>query len=145
MFVTHKFTTRMHGRTNSVEEVLTNTNQQGPVLYRSYTCKRQQSFRHIKSEFHTNLFLQKPPAYSTPTSPNIRSQRKLSYQKSFSRTGSSMSQDSIISRKSSTPSFSERISSILSIPSQVLENQNPDRASLVQAVCVCYPCWRSQV
>ena len=114
--------TGVHGRSNSAKEPSLTPHQQSPrpALQRSYTCKPKQLFQTTKCESQNSLFLQKPRACSTPTSPNFTSQRRLSYQRKISRTGS---HELTSSKKSSVISFSEKISSIISIPCQVCLGQ----------------------
>ena len=95
--------TTVNGHLTTMEDVLTNPNQQmTPLLKRSYTCQRQQTFK------------------STPSTPNLKAHRKLSYHSSLSRAGSVMSKDGFsLSKKSSVLSLGEKITSIFNIPGQV--------------------------
>ena len=130
MSVIHNIMTGVHGRSNSAEEPSSTTHPQfpRPALQRSYTCKPKQSFQKTKCGNQNNLFLQKPRACSTPTSPNFTSQRRLSYQRNISRTGS---HESTSSKKSSVLSFTEKISSIISIPCQVCQGQIEEKGSIM--------------
>ena len=108
--------TTVNGHLTTMGDVLTYSKQQRtPPLQRSYTCKRQQTFKRQR-----NLSLRNPKVYSTPSTPNLKYQRKLSCHSSLSRVGSVMSVDDFsLSRKSSVLSLGEKITRIFNIPSQV--------------------------
>ena len=101
--------TAIHSRTYSVRNVVTTSqDQQTVLLQRSYTCKSQ---HYIRSQ--RNLSVRHRKVYSTPSTPSMRSNRKLSCQSFLSES------DGSDSRKSSVLSLGEKISSLLSIPRQV--------------------------
>ena len=102
--------TAVHSRTYSVKNIGTSSqHQETVVLQRSYTCRRKESLRIPR-----NLSVTNRKVYSTPSTPSMRSHRKLSCH-------SSVSQDDCSgSRKSSVLSLGEKISSLLSIPGKVL-------------------------
>ena len=108
--------TTVNGHLTTMDDVLTNPKQQRtPPLQRSYTCKRPQTFKRQR-----NLSVRNPKVYSTPSTPNLKSHRKLSYHSSMSRAGSVMSDDDFsLSRKSSVLSLGEKLTSIFNIPGQV--------------------------
>ena len=108
--------TTVNGHLTTMEDVLANHNQQRtPILQRSYTCKRPQTFKRQR-----NMSVRNPTVYSTPSTPNLKAHRKLSCHSSLSRAGSVMSEnDFLLSRKSSLLSLGERITSIFNIPGQV--------------------------
>ena len=100
--------TAIHSRTYSVRNVTTSQDQQTALLQRSYTCKSQ---HYIRSQ--RNLSVRNRKVYSTPSTPSMRSNRKLSCHSFLSES------DGSDSRKSSVLSLGEKISSLLSISRQV--------------------------
>ena len=111
--------------------------QPKPGLHRSFTCKPQR-----RDEKQAHLGPPKPRACSTPASPCFRSQRRLSYQRTISRTGSEESDRNNTNYHGL--SLSGKLCSIISIPCQVpyavhiLEFSEPHQ----HMICVLYflPC-----